>query len=97
MSEIKITEEGTGVKGRYVAQIGAHTAELTYTWLGPGRMSLDHAGVPEEIGGRGVGTALVAHAVAQARARGFRLVARCPFAVAQFKRHPDWADVAAER
>lgn len=97
MSELQIRDESKGVKGRYVTEVCGHTAELTYTWLGPGRMSLDHAGVPEAIGGRGVAKALVGHAVADARARGFKLVARCPFAVAQFKRHPEWADVTAER
>lgn len=97
MSEIKITNEGKGIKGRYVTVVDGHAAELTYTWLGPGRMSLDHAGVPEAIGGRGIASALVAHAVEDARARGFKLVARCPFAVAQFKQHPEWADVTAER
>lgn len=96
-SELQIRNEGKGVKGRYVTEVGGHTAELTYSWLGPGRMSLDHAGVPNEIGGRGIAKALVAHAVADARARGFKLIARCPFAVAQFKHHPEWADVTSER
>ncbi len=83
-----------GRRGRYVARIGDQEAELTFT-AGDGRMSLDHAGVPKALEGRGIASALVTHAVERARAEGFRLVPRCPFAIAQFKKHPEWADVLA--
>lgn len=93
MTEIKITQEGGGVKGRYVAVRGRTEAELMFTRVAPGRLSIDHVGVPAELEGKGVGSALVAHAVAKAREDGTKLIARCPFATTQLKRHPEWADV----
>jgi hypothetical protein len=95
MSEIKITEERDGVKGRYVAHIEgiAGEGELVFAWKGPGRLSLDHVGVPQELEGHSVGKALVEHAVQKARDGGYTILPRCSFAAAQFKRHRDWADV----
>jgi predicted GNAT family acetyltransferase len=34
--------------------------------------------------------------VEDARAEGKTVLPLCPFAAAQFKRHPDWADVLAK-
>jgi predicted GNAT family acetyltransferase len=42
---------------------------------------------------RSVGQALVRRAVEDARAEGRSIVPLCPFAKAQFTRHPDWHDV----
>ena len=95
MSEIKIRQETKGAKGRYVAELDGAEAELTFTRVPPDRLTLDHVGVPKALEGKGIGGALVAHAVAKARADRTKLVARCPFAAAQFKRHPEWSDVFA--
>jgi uncharacterized protein len=95
MTEIKIEREDRGSKGRYVARVDGLEAELTFT-VRDGRMSLDHAGVPPPLEGRGIASALVAHAVQEARDGGFELVPACPFATAQFKRHPEWSDVLAK-
>jgi predicted GNAT family acetyltransferase len=35
----------------------------------------------------------VTRAVEDARAAGKLIIPLCPFAAAQFKRHPEWADV----
>ena len=43
--------------------------------------------------GKGVGVLLVARAVDDARAAGKTIIPLCPFAAAQFRRHPEWADV----
>jgi predicted GNAT family acetyltransferase len=49
--------------------------------------------VPEALGGLGVGLAMVTRAVEDARAAGIRILPLCPFAAAQFRKHPDWEDV----
>ena len=43
--------------------------------------------------GTGLAAALVGHMVAEARAKGFRIIPLCPYVRAQYARHPDWADV----
>lgn len=90
-SEISL-EDGSG-KGRYVYRADGEEAEMTFTRAGEGLVIIDHTGVPDAFRGQGVGAALVARAVADFRAAGKKVMPLCPFAAAQFRRHPEWADV----
>lgn len=92
MAEIEITREEGETKGRFVAIVDGHTAELTFSKLGKSSVIADHTGVPEALKGTGVGRALVEALVADARARGLKIVPLCPFVKAQYARHPEWAD-----
>ena len=85
-----ITVQESDTKGRYLHPSGA---ELTFSKAGATLRILDHTDVPDTARGQGVGEQLVAHAVADARAQGFKLLALCPFAAATFRKHPEWADV----
>jgi predicted GNAT family acetyltransferase len=78
-------------KSRFEATVDGHVAELTYKRRGT-RLVLVHTGVPDELEGRGIGSALVAAAVADARQRGLRLVVKCRFASGWLRRHPDAVD-----
>ena len=91
MMEIRRDEGDT--KGRYSAVIDGHTAEMTYSKAGEKAIIIDHTGVPDALRGRGVGEALVARGVADARAEGRKIIPLCPFAKAQIARHPEWQDV----
>ncbi len=86
-------EEGDS-KGRYVLR-GANgaLAEMTFSKAGPHIVIIDHTEVPDAFRGQGVGVRLVGRAVADARAAGKTIIPLCPFANAQFKKHPEWADV----
>ena len=88
-----ITLEEGDTKGRYVYAAEGAEAELTFSKAGAALLILDHTGVPDALRGSGAGAALVARAVADARASGRKILPLCPFAAAQFRRHPDWADV----
>ncbi len=77
-------------KGRYWTDGGA---ELTYSVAGPTMIIIDHTEVPQALAGQGVGLALVTRAVDDARAAGRRIVPLCPYALSQFRRHPEWRDV----
>ncbi len=87
-----ITREEGGSKGRYVYRLGADEAEMTYSRAGEA-LIIDHTGVPKAFRGQGVGAALVARAVEDARAAGDKILPLCPFVAVQFRRHPEWADV----
>ena len=89
--EIKREDSETG--GRYVVVLDGHEAEMTYSRAGATRIIIDHTGVPSELGGRGVGKALVERAVMDARAEGFKIIPLCPFAKATLEKHPEWQDV----
>jgi len=94
---MQITHEGSETKGRYVTrEEGGPEAELTYSRVSPSHIIIDHTSVPDAYRGKGVGVALVEHAVQEARASGTRITPLCPFAAAQFRRHRDWHDVLAQ-
>jgi uncharacterized protein len=91
-----LLEEGPS-KGRYVYRAGGAEAEMTFSKAGATLIIIDHTEVPDAFRGQGIGPALVARAVADARAAGKHIVPLCPFAAAQFRRHRDWADVLQPR
>jgi len=62
-------------------------AYLTYREA-DGTFDLQHTIVPEELGGQGVGGALVQAAVDYARNAGLELVVTCPFAKKWLQKHP---------
>lgn len=90
---IDVTKEQGETKGRFVAVVDGHEAELTYSRTSPTLIIADHTGVPEALKGQGVGRALVEALVADAREGGYRIVPLCPFVKAQYARHPEWSDV----
>jgi len=94
MADYEIVKEEGKTRGRYVITIGGHEAELTYSKLGDsGNVIADHTGVPEELGGRGLGSVLVRRLIDDARSGGFKIVPLCPFVKAQYLQHPEWSDV----
>ena len=66
---------------------------MTYSKAGAGLIIIDHTAVPDALRGRKIGERLVRQAVEDARRDAVAIIALCPFAKAQFARHPDWQDV----
>ena len=77
---------------RLHTRVEGHEAELRYS-LRDGRMVIDHTGVPDVIGGRGIAGILVKAALDLARARGWRVVPACSYSAAYVQRHPEYADL----
>lgn len=77
---------------RFSVRLDGHEAELLYS-LRNGRMVIDHTGVPEAIGGRGVAALLVRAALDHARSQGWRVVPACSYSAAYVQRHPEYADL----
>lgn len=90
-----ILHELDGSKGRYTTRPdpGGPEAELTYSRASDALIIIDHTGVPDAYRGGNVGLALVERAVGDAREKGYKILPLCPFAAAQFRRHPEWKDV----
>ena len=92
LPDIRIEE--TGSKGRYFIRLDTgEEAEMTFTKIGEHQIIIDHTEVPDAFRGQGAGLRLVTKAVEDARASGKKIIPLCPFAAAQFRRHPEWADV----
>lgn len=75
---------------RLVLTEDGHEAELVYDTVGD-RLVLVHTGVPDALGGRGLGGVLVRAAIAKAQAAGSTLVPQCQFARGWLEKHPDEA------
>jgi hypothetical protein len=54
-----------------------------------------HTGVPTELEGRGIASALVQATVDHARANGLQIVPQCSYVQVWMKRHPEYADLIA--
>lgn len=92
--DFSIEVEETDTKGRYVHRAPDGTeAESTFSKAGEHLIIIDHTEVPESFRGQGVGVKLVERIVEDARKSGKQILPLCPFAAAQFRRHPEWEDV----
>lgn len=79
-------------ENRYEAIVDGMTAVLDYR-LQDGGIRLVHTGVPGELEGRGVGSALARHALDDARQRGLAVWPQCPFVASYIRRHPEYLDL----
>jgi predicted GNAT family acetyltransferase len=95
--EFLIDREESESKGRYVHRSDGAEAEMTFSKAGEKLIIIDHTEVPDAFRGQGVGVRLVERAVENARKSGKSILPLCPFAAAQFRRHPEWADVLSSR
>jgi uncharacterized protein len=77
---------------RYELEVDGETANLYYR-LKPGVITLAHTEVPPALGGRGIGSELVREVLDDARARGLKVVATCPFVSAFLGKHPEYGDL----
>ena len=96
MNAISVTLENQDEHhGRYVARVDGKEgeAELVFTWRGDHLLSADHTFAPENLRGSGVAMALVQRLIANARAKGFKIIPLCPYIQAKYEEHPGWADV----
>jgi hypothetical protein len=79
---------------RFELEVDGHLAVAVYS-LAPGVITFIHTEVPEALAGRGVGSRLAKGALAQVRARGLKVVPRCPFVRGYIEKHPEWQDLLA--
>lgn len=95
-TELTVLREDGETRGRYVIHLGpGFEAEMTFRKAPDGTITIDHTGVPSAYEGRGIASRLVHKAIADAREQGFKIVPVCSYVVAQFRRHPEWADLRA--
>lgn len=80
---------------RYAVEIDGYEAELVYILKG-NVITYIHTYVPEELEGRGIASQLAARALSDARERGYRVVARCPYVAHYMRRHPEFDDLLAK-
>ncbi len=82
-----ITVVDNAAAQRFEATVDGALCVLEYRILSK-TMSLNHAGVPDEVAGRGIAAALTQYALDSARERGMDVVPNCAYVAAWIKRHP---------
>jgi len=63
----------------------------------PSAVILLHTETDEAVQGRGLGARLVSGALDDLRAKGKRVLVRCPYVRGFIDRHPEYADLEVER
>ena len=81
-------------RSRFELRLGADTAFVSYR-RADAVLLLTHAEVPAHLEGQGVGSRLVGGVLDLVRARGERVVPRCPFVARFIERHPAYRDLLA--
>ena len=76
-------------RNQFRIEVDGHTAHVAYQ-LHDGALDIRHTIVPEEIGGRGIASALVKAAYDYAREKCLKPVATCSYAVVWLQRHPEY-------
>ncbi|WP_251942454.1 GNAT family N-acetyltransferase [Staphylococcus sp. Marseille-Q5304] len=68
-------------------------AQITFEKEDDNLINIDHTGVPEEMGGQGIGSKLVQTVVDYARENDLKVTATCPFAKKVMEKSDDYQDV----
>ena len=79
---------------RFELKAGDHLA-LAYYTLAPGIVTFTHTEVPHELSGQGIGSRLARGALEQVRARGLKVIPKCPFISAFIATNAEFADLVA--
>ena len=77
---------------RFETSINGHTGYISYQER-DGKLIYDHTIVPQELGGRGVGSCLVKHALDYARGQDKKVVPQCSFVASYISKHPEYQDL----
>ena len=77
---------------RFETSVEGHTGYISYQDR-DNTLVYDHTIVPQQLGGRGVGSALVKHALDYAREHDKKVVPQCSFVASYISKHPEYQDL----
>jgi uncharacterized protein len=83
-------------RGRFEVRLGDRVVGLASYHVENGTMALPHTEVDPTVGGRGIGSLLVAGVLAAARERGLTVLPYCSFVRHYIQQHPEYVDLVAE-
>lgn len=82
---------------RFVIDLGDGEAVLDYRRIDARTLDYRSTRVPEQHRGKGLAGKVVMEALEYARDQGLRVVPSCSYVAAFLERHPEYADLAADR
>jgi predicted GNAT family acetyltransferase len=83
-------------RGRFEIRLGDRVVGLASYHVENGTMALPHTEIDPSVGGRGLGSALVAGVLTAARERGLTVLPYCSFVRHYIEQHPEDLDLVAE-
>ncbi|RFU18891.1 N-acetyltransferase [Geodermatophilus marinus] len=83
-------------RGRFEVLLGDRVVGLASYHVEGGTMALPHTEVDPAVGGRGIGSALVAGVLVAARERGLHVLPYCSFVRHYIQQHPEYLDLVSE-
>jgi uncharacterized protein len=83
-------------RGRFEIRVDDKVVGLASYHVENGTMTLPHTEVDPAMGGRGLGTTLVAAVLDAARDRGLHVLPYCSFVRRYIQQHPELVDLVAE-
>ena len=86
-------EDTRPASGRYVISVDGVDAGFSMYGERDGIVTFRHTEVDPSFEGQGLGSALARGALDDARARGLKVKALCPFISSYLKRHPEYQDI----
>ena len=92
MSDPKVEITHNQSANRFETSIDNQTGYISYQERGD-TLVYDHTIVPQALGGRGIGSALVKRALDYARENGKKVVPQCSFVSAYISKHPEYKDL----
>jgi hypothetical protein len=93
MNDIQLKLNDAGRGAFFIEEDGERVAEMEIGIVGK-NLTAFHTEVAEKLKGKGVASSLLNTMVAYAREHQLKVIALCPYVLAQFKRHPEqYADI----
>ncbi|MBL0743098.1 GNAT family N-acetyltransferase [Chryseolinea lacunae] len=93
MDDIQLHLNSAGHGAFLLEKDGERLAEMVISVIGK-NLTVYHTEVSEKLKGQGVAGKMLALMVDYARTHDLKVIALCPYVLAQFKRHPDqYADI----
>ncbi len=77
---------------RFETTIDGQTGYISYQERND-TLVYDHTIVPQQLGGQGVGSALVAYALDYARDQDKKVIPQCSFVASYISKHPEYQDL----
>jgi predicted GNAT family acetyltransferase len=78
---------------RFEADLGDGSFAIAEYTLRAGKIVFTHTEVPPAHEGKGIGSALIRYALAEARKRGLKVIPICPFFAAHMQKHAEVQDL----
>ena len=80
-------------KHRFEVDLGDGSLAIAEYTLPAGKIMFTHTEVPSGHEGKGIGSALIRHALEEARRRGLKVIPICPFFAAYMQQHTEVQDL----